>query len=405
MFPSLHCRCRPAVLALTLAAALALPSRASAAGTTRLGNPRMHTLTGKIPPPYSEAFNLRTEVSAWPTLVDAVFKSENEKDSTGLIYVKKVFNTSATQKNQGAAMANDAGTFLSWAEMTDPFPTLNDHVGVFSFTQWSQSFRKDSLDAFCHFTISGANLHTMCFTTGCRAEFAFDVSGYYGGTEFYFDYQQAGLKMIGHPPNLPSVEYTVGGPMTYTASNPDGIHRDYQLLFNPLTIGIDLSGIPVGGEFSIVYKEMTQANIKFDELVRAFAYFRDPLDDSAGVAIEVSGVTPTDNPQIPTPVAVGDAAPSPRLATLSAPRPNPSNGAVAFQLGLPSPGNLRVGVFDLGGRRVAEIANRSFAAGTHALSWDGRRDDGSMTPAGIYFVRAVGPQVDVTQRVVRITSR
>ena len=256
-----------AALTLTLAAA---PSPALASGTTRLGNPKMETLTAEIKPPYTSAFNLRTVFSGWPPLGDVFYKREDQKDSTGMIYVAPTFNTMPTLKNRGAAMANDAATFLSWAEMKDPF-TYNDHVGVFSFTQWAQSFRKDSANATVHFKISGARLYTMCLTSEARAEFAMEAWGYHNGQEFYYFAEDCGLKIIGDPPRLPSVQYTNQGPMTYSASNPDGINRDYELLFNPITIPIDISGIPVGDEFSIVYNEMTQANIKFDEVVRAFA--------------------------------------------------------------------------------------------------------------------------------------
>jgi hypothetical protein len=391
---------RPAAIAALAALAL-VPSRASAAGTTRLGNPKMETLTAEIAPPYSAAFNLSTTFASWPPLGEVSYQREDQKDSTGLIYVAQTFNTWPTLQNRGAAMANDAGTFLSWAEMEDP-ATYQDHVGVFSFTQWSQSFRKDSPDATYKFTITGAKLYAMCMSTGSRAEFAMEAWGYHAGTEFYYFGQDAGLKLVGNPPFAPTVMYTQGGPMSYSGSNPDGINRDYELLFNRHTEEVDLSGIPVGAEFTIVHNEMTQANISYDEVVRAYAYFRDPLDDSTGVEMEISGLTPTDNPQTPT-VGVGLPRGGPGAA-LSPARPNPSSGAVSFQLQLPQAGDVTVGVFDLSGRRVAEIARRPFAAGTHALTWDGRAGDGALAPAGVYFVRAVGPHANVVRRVVRVTG-
>lgn len=391
-----------AALTLTLAAPAAPPALASG-GTTHLGNPRMETLTAEIAPPYTSDFNLRTVFSAWPPLGTVIYKREDLKDSTGMIWVAGTFNTFPTNANRGAAMANDAGTFLSWAEMKDPFTYL-DHVGVFSFTQWAQSFRKDSANATFHFKISGAKLYTMCLTGGARAEFAMDAWAYHNGQEFFSFYEACGLRSVGDPPRVPRVEFTAEGPMIYSESNPDGIHRDYQLVFNPITIYIDISGIPVGDEFSVVYNEMTQGNIKYDDTVRAFAYFRDPLNDSTGVSVELSGLTPTDDPRIPATVAVSPPPPA-RTAALSPARPNPSSGAVSFALELHAAGDVTVGVFDLTGRRVAEIARREFAAGTHALAWDGRGDDGALAPAGVYFVRAAGPHVNLVQRVVRIASR
>jgi hypothetical protein len=93
------------------------------------------------------------------------------------------------------------------------------------------------------------------------------------------------------------------------------------------------------------------------------------------------------------------AAALPTETRLLAPSPNPMRGGGTVRLDLARAGRVRVEVFDLSGRRVATLADGEFPAGTHALRWDARRDDGRAAGAGLYFVRMSGP--GLTARTVR----
>ena len=66
--------------------------------------------------------------------------------------------------------------------------------------------------------------------------------------------------------------------------------------------------------------------------------------------------------------------------------PNPFNAATTLTVTLPETSELAVRVYDLTGRAVAELAQGSFTAGQHALSFDG-----SHLASGIYFAHAVVP--------------
>jgi len=74
-----------------------------------------------------------------------------------------------------------------------------------------------------------------------------------------------------------------------------------------------------------------------------------------------------------------------RVASLSAPWPNPSRGAVSLTLGLPASGAVTVAVYDVLGRRVLVAHEGVLGAGEHALSVD----VSSLAP-GAYVVRASG---------------
>jgi len=47
---------------------------------------------------------------------------------------------------------------------------------------------------------------------------------------------------------------------------------------------------------------------------------------------------------------------------------------------------LEVEVFDVSGRMVKQLASGSFQAGSHEFEWDGRREDGTQAPSGVYYV-------------------
>lgn len=79
--------------------------------------------------------------------------------------------------------------------------------------------------------------------------------------------------------------------------------------------------------------------------------------------------------------------------------PNPARDHVHLALALDETSDVDAAVFDIAGRRVATLARGVHAAGTHALTWDGR-DAGGRQLRGVFFVRARGPKFDLSRRVL-----
>jgi hypothetical protein len=67
--------------------------------------------------------------------------------------------------------------------------------------------------------------------------------------------------------------------------------------------------------------------------------------------------------------------------------PNPFNPRTTVAFELRGASSVEIGVFDLGGALVKRLAVEDFAAGKHALVWDGRDRRGRSVPAGSYVVR------------------
>jgi hypothetical protein len=119
-----------------------------------------------------------------------------------------------------------------------------------------------------------------------------------------------------------------------------------------------------------------------------------PVDGDVDGVLAVS-----DRFLISTPLAVGDR---PFVTGLGSPLPNPSGGSVKLGFTLAQGGEAEVAVFDLRGRRVAQLARGVYPPGATELRWDGRRTDGTKAEAGLYFARLRTEGRDWSQRLVRL---
>lgn len=74
----------------------------------------------------------------------------------------------------------------------------------------------------------------------------------------------------------------------------------------------------------------------------------------------------------------------PLAPTLYQNYPNPFNPETTLRFSLPERSNVKLQVFDILGREVAQLANGSFEAGVHQVRWDARR-----MSSGIYLYRLI----------------
>lgn len=83
----------------------------------------------------------------------------------------------------------------------------------------------------------------------------------------------------------------------------------------------------------------------------------------------------------------GAAAGLPALLALSAPRPNPARGEVAFEVALPVAGPVALSIIDPRGRVLRVLESAPLAAGRHPYAWDGKDRLGRRAAAGVYVIR------------------
>ena len=79
--------------------------------------------------------------------------------------------------------------------------------------------------------------------------------------------------------------------------------------------------------------------------------------------------------------------------------PNPFAGATTLEIEMAAPSDVRVGVFDVAGRRVREMTLPA-SAGSQRVEFDGRDDSGKLLASGVYFCRIEARGESVTRKMV-----
>jgi flagellar hook assembly protein FlgD len=67
--------------------------------------------------------------------------------------------------------------------------------------------------------------------------------------------------------------------------------------------------------------------------------------------------------------------------------PNPFNPSTTLQFDLPQQGQVKIFIYNILGKEIAEITNGFYSAGTHQVAWNGRTNAGVQVSSGVYFVR------------------
>jgi len=89
--------------------------------------------------------------------------------------------------------------------------------------------------------------------------------------------------------------------------------------------------------------------------------------------------------------ALGDAV---TPLELYRPQPNPFQNSTTIAYAVGGSGqDVQIGIYNVAGRLIRNLASGFQAAGRYSVVWDGRSADGSTVPGGVYFLRAyVGGQ-------------
>ncbi len=146
----------------------------------------------------------------------------------------------------------------------------------------------------------------------------------------------------------------------------------------------------IGGEFAIMH----QLSLELSVASQTTQHFDSGLQPGGGdfpkIDIEVSlhdrqQCQDTVIHVVATPAVAGVSGAD---FGLRSPRPNPFHAELKIDWVLPIATAVDLAVFDLSGREVRTLAKGKWLeVGPHSLIWDGRRDDGRQSPAGVYFLR------------------
>jgi len=121
----------------------------------------------------------------------------------------------------------------------------------------------------------------------------------------------------------------------------------------------------------------------------------------AGTDLVLAG--PLDTGLPPSQITFGDVAavvPAPGAIALAPPRPNPARETVRFDFSLARPGEPRIEIYDLAGRRARVLAPGARPAGPGEVTWDLADGRGARVPLSVYLVRARVPGAEAVRRLV-----
>ncbi len=79
--------------------------------------------------------------------------------------------------------------------------------------------------------------------------------------------------------------------------------------------------------------------------------------------------------------------------------PNPFNPSTKISFTLPRFAEVKLTVYSILGAEVAVLANKTFAAGRHEITWDGRGQNGRPVSSGIYFYQITAGEFRETRKM------
>jgi hypothetical protein len=77
----------------------------------------------------------------------------------------------------------------------------------------------------------------------------------------------------------------------------------------------------------------------------------------------------------------------PESPGLSVPFPNPFNPSTTIEFTIDRPQRVNISVFNMSGRRIDVLTERTYSSGSHAITWDGRNSAGQEVSSGTYVIR------------------
>ena len=90
----------------------------------------------------------------------------------------------------------------------------------------------------------------------------------------------------------------------------------------------------------------------------------------------------------------------PKVLAFHPPRPNPLARQALFAFDLPVAAPVSLAIYDLTGRRVADLVSGSLGPGRYQLPWNAVSESGPRVPAGLYFARFVTPGMTRVARLI-----
>ncbi len=173
------------------------------------------------------------------------------------------------------------------------------------------------------------------------------------------------------------------------------------LIYNLGLAGLEVDEISVGEPFTVT---PTEASI---EPLNVLTATLDLTTDTLGVLATTLSISSNDPDESLIEVSINitllgthygvDIPESYRLQNCY---PNPFNPTTTIRYDLPEAATVRLTVYDIIGRTVAQLMDEPTQAGYHSIVWRGKDDAGRDVPSGIYIARMITPEYTKSIKMV-----
>jgi len=140
-----------------------------------------------------------------------------------------------------------------------------------------------------------------------------------------------------------------------------------------------IEGVDVGATYNLI------ANADgFDEVSQLF---------------EQEGLITVTNLQLTSPLSV-DMENLPSTVSLARNYPNPFNPSTNISFTLETDQNVRLVIYDVLGKKIAELTNNHYSAGTHIVRWNGVNQYGLTVSSGVYIYSLISETGTISQKML-----
>ena len=120
----------------------------------------------------------------------------------------------------------------------------------------------------------------------------------------------------------------------------------------------------------------------------------------SAAAVSAAGPEGSEGPVVAIPSTLASSANLGLEFALTQNHPNPFRPSTVIRFALPEARDVRLEVFDIGGRMVKTLAKGTLGPGLHTLSWNGTGDRGTRLPAGVYLYRLMAGKDQANRKLI-----
>ena len=153
-----------------------------------------------------------------------------------------------------------------------------------------------------------------------------------------------------------------------------------------------------------VYRHDLDSEDPAEEFTTVDTFFVDNLTEGNYeywvTTVDINGNESNPSEAVTVLLAIDDGLASPTEFALNQNYPNPFNPSTQIQYALPTDANVSITIYDVMGREVRSLVNKTVSAGYHSTLWNATNDLGSPVAAGVYIYAIQAGEFRSTKKMI-----